>query len=110
MIVLAASVVVVLLTNGVLADSIRHELAGRDESLVDPHLIEVEVISAFRRLVAGPRIDSHRSAQFLAGLAALPAERYSRTAVFGSYGTISPLTMRRTSLWRKQRIPPVHVR
>ena len=86
MIVLDASVVVELLTNGVLADSIRHELAGRDESLVDPHLIDVEVISAFRRLVAGQRIDSHRSAQFLAGLAALPAERYSRTpfAVFGS--------------------------
>ena len=79
MIVLDASVVVELLTNGVLADSIRRELAGRDESLVVPHLIDFEVISAFRRLVAGQRIDSHRSAQFLAGLAALPAERYSHT-------------------------------
>ena len=83
MIVLDASVVVELLTNGVLADSIRHELAGRDESLVVPHLIDVEVISAFRRLVAGQRIDSHRSAQFLAGLAALPAERYSHTPLIG---------------------------
>ena len=83
MIVLDASVVVELLTNGVLADSIRRELAGRDESLVVPHLIDVEVISAFRRLVAGQRIDSHRSAQFLAGLAALPAERYSHTPLIG---------------------------
>ena len=39
MIVLDASVVVELLTNGVLADSIRRELAGRDESLVVPNLI-----------------------------------------------------------------------
>lgn len=83
MIVLDASVVVELLTNGVLADSIRRELAGRDESLVVPHLIDVEVISAFRRLVAGQRIDSHRSAQFLAGLAALPADRYSHTPLLG---------------------------
>ena len=83
MIVLDASVVVELLTNGVLADSIRRELAGRDESLVVPHLIDVEVISAFRRLVAGQRIDSHRSAQFLAGLAALPADRYSHTPLIG---------------------------
>ena len=83
MIVVDASVVVELLTNGVLADSIRRELAGRDESLVVPHLIDVEVISAFRRLVAGQRIDSHRSAQFLAGLAALPADRYSHTPLIG---------------------------
>ena len=83
MIVLDASVVVELLTNGVLADSIRRELAGRDESLVVPHLIDVEVISAFRRLVVGHQIDSHRSAQFLAGLAALPAERYSHTPLIG---------------------------
>ena len=83
MIVLDASVVVELLTNGVLADSIRRELAGRDESLVVPHLIDVEVISAFRRLVVGHRIDSHRSAQFLAGLAALPADRYSHTPLIG---------------------------
>jgi hypothetical protein len=34
MIVLDASVVVELLTNGSLADSIRAELAGRDESFV----------------------------------------------------------------------------
>jgi predicted nucleic acid-binding protein len=79
MIVLDASVVVELLTNGSLADSIRGELARRDESVIVPHLIDVEVMSAMRRLAAGQRIDSHRSQQFLAGLAALPAERYSHT-------------------------------
>jgi predicted nucleic acid-binding protein len=83
MIVLDASVVVELLTNGVLADSIRSDLYGRDESFVVPHLIDVEAVSAFRRLAAGRRIGAHRSEQFFAGLAALPAERYSHTPLIG---------------------------
>jgi predicted nucleic acid-binding protein len=83
MIVLDASVVVELLTNGILADSIRNELGGRDESFLVPHLIDVEVMGAIRRLAAGQRIDSHRSGQFLAELAALPAERFSHTPLIG---------------------------
>ncbi|MBL8294808.1 MAG: type II toxin-antitoxin system VapC family toxin [Bryobacterales bacterium] len=83
MIVLDASVVVELLTNGILAVEIRNELAARDDSFLVPHLIDVEVISAMRRLVAGHRIDAHRAAQFIAGLAALPAERYSHTPLAG---------------------------
>ena len=83
MIVLDASVVVELLTNGILADSIRNELASSDESFVVPHLIDVEVMSALRRLVTGQRIGSHRSQQFLAELVALPAERYSHTPLIG---------------------------
>jgi predicted nucleic acid-binding protein len=82
-IVLDASVVVELLTNGSLADSIRNELAGRDESFLVPHLIDIEVMSALRRLVAGRRIDAHRSGQFLADLAALPADRYAHTPLVG---------------------------
>ena len=83
MIVLDASVVVELLTNGILADSIRNELAARDVSFIVPHLIDVEVMSALRRLVAGERIAAHRIEQFLAGLAALPSERYSHTPLIG---------------------------
>jgi predicted nucleic acid-binding protein len=83
MIVLDASVVVELLTNGNLADSIRSELARSDESFIVPHLIEIEVVSAIRRLVAGRRIDPHRGEQFLAELATLPAERYSHTPLIG---------------------------
>ena len=52
MIVLDASIVVELLTNGFLADAITHELAECDESFI-PHLIDVEVVSAIRRLTAG---------------------------------------------------------
>ena len=83
MIVLDASVVVELLTNGPLADLIGNQLAARDESVIVPHLMDVEVLRAFRRLAAGQRIDSHRSRQFLAALAALPAERYAHTPLIG---------------------------
>ncbi|HEY4360677.1 MAG TPA: type II toxin-antitoxin system VapC family toxin [Bryobacteraceae bacterium] len=77
MIVLDASVVVELLTNGKSADSLRRSLAASNESFLVPHLLDVEVASALRNLAAGRRIDSHRSQEFLDGLAALPAERYS---------------------------------
>jgi predicted nucleic acid-binding protein len=79
MIVLDASVVVELLTNGILAASIRNKLARHDESFLVPHLMDVEVISAMRSLLVGQRIDPHRARQFLAALAALPVERYSHT-------------------------------
>jgi hypothetical protein len=52
-----------------LADSIKNDLCGREESFIFPHLIDVEVMSAIRRLVAGRRIDADRKDQFLAGLA-----------------------------------------
>jgi predicted nucleic acid-binding protein len=83
MIVLDASVVVELLTNGALADSIRSHLSGRDESFIVPHLIDIEVVSAIRRLAAGRRIGTDHSDRFLTGLAALPAERYSHTPLIG---------------------------
>jgi predicted nucleic acid-binding protein len=82
-IVLDASVVVELLTNGDLADTIRSQLAGRDDAFVVPHLIDVEVLSAIRRLVAGHRISPDRTEQFLSGLQALPAERYPHTPLNG---------------------------
>ena len=83
MIVLDASVIVELLTNGAMADAIREELAGRDESFLVPHLIDIEVLSALRRLVVGRRIDAHRSEEFLAGLATLPVERCAHTPLMG---------------------------
>jgi predicted nucleic acid-binding protein len=78
-IVLDASVVVELLTNGVLAESLRHDLAQRNDAFIVPHLLDVEVASALRNLTAGGRIDSHRSQQLLTELAMLPAERYPHT-------------------------------
>jgi predicted nucleic acid-binding protein len=83
MIVLDASVIVELLTNGEMADAIRDELAGHDESFLVPYLIDIEVLSALRRLVSGRRIDAHRSEEFLAGLATLPVERCAHTPLIG---------------------------
>ncbi len=82
MIVLDASVVVELITNGRMAESIRRKLAG-DESILVPYLLDIEVLSATRRLMAGQRIDPHRAARFLVELAALPAQRYAHTPLIG---------------------------
>jgi predicted nucleic acid-binding protein len=83
MIVLDASVVAELLTNGPLANSVRRDLAGRSGPFIVPHLLDVEVVSALRSLIAGRRIDSHRSEQMLTGLAALRAVRYAHTPLLG---------------------------
>lgn len=77
MIVLDASVVVELLTHGPLADAIRDELALSSQSLIAPHLIDIEVVSAIRRMARVQRVDPYRCQQLLADLIALPAERYS---------------------------------
>lgn len=83
MIVLDASVIVELLTNGAMAGAIRSELAGRDESFLAPHLIDIEVLGALRRLVVGRRVDAHRSEELLEGLATLPVERCAHTPLIG---------------------------
>ena len=83
MIVLDASVVVELLTNGGLADSIREELVRSNQLFIVPHLIDVEVVSAIRRLARSRRLDPYRCEQYLADLAALPAERYSHLPLLG---------------------------
>ena len=83
MIVLDASIVVELLTNGPLAASIRLALSASSGSSLVPHLLDVEVASALRNLAAGQRIDSHLSGELLAGLATLPAERYSHIPLLG---------------------------
>ncbi len=83
MIVLDASVVVELLTGGRLADSIERDLSGQGESLIVPHLLDVEVASALRTLAASRQVDSHRVGHFLEGLATLPAVRYAHTPLLG---------------------------
>ena len=77
MIVLDASLVVELLRNGDMADSVRGELADLGGSVLVPHLLDVEVTSALRNLVSGRRMDAHRAAQMIEDLAGLPAVRCS---------------------------------
>jgi predicted nucleic acid-binding protein len=83
MIVLDASIVVELLTNGPLAESLRHDLAACAEPLIVPHLLDVEALSALRRCAANGRVDSYTSDQFINALAALPAERCPHTPLLG---------------------------
>lgn len=87
MIVLDASLVVEVLTKGELADVIVRNLATSGEPFIVPHLLDAEVVSAFRNLVAGRRIAAHRCEEFLARLAALPAERYSHVPQLTAFGS-----------------------
>ena len=77
MIVLDASVVVELLTNGLLADSIRHDLAGRDDVFLVPHLLDIEVLSAIRGLERSGNLDEVRAEEALADYSDLPIVRAS---------------------------------
>lgn len=79
MIVLDASIVVELLRNGPLADSLASVMVDRGHPPIVPHLLEIEVTSALRKLAAAGRIDPHRSEELLDDLAGLPAERYPHT-------------------------------
>ncbi len=83
MIVLDASVVVELLLNGPAANSISTALSEQRRLFLAPHLLDVEVASALRSMVAGKRLDSHRSEQLLVGLATLPVKRFPHVPMLG---------------------------
>jgi predicted nucleic acid-binding protein len=60
-----------------LGGALRTGLAARHESIIVPHLLDVEVMSALRNLTARRRLDPHHTSQLLAALSTLPAERVS---------------------------------
>ena len=68
-----------LLTGGALAETLAHDLALSNELVIVPHLLDVEVSSALRKLAARQRLESHRAEQFLRDLADLPVERCAHT-------------------------------
>jgi len=74
LIVVDASVVVTgLADDGAGGDQVRARLRG--ERLVAPHLLDVEVISAWRRLAAAGALDERRAALARDDLASLRIER-----------------------------------
>ena len=74
MIVVDASVVVTALADdGDDGDRVRERLRG--ERLAAPHLIDLEVVSAWRRLAAAGRLDDRRVALAMIDLGALRIER-----------------------------------
>ena len=83
MIVLDASLVVELITNGERAVTIRADLAGREHAFIAPELLDIEVVSAIRRMVSGLRTSAVRRDQLLSQLEALPVTRYTHTPLIG---------------------------
>jgi predicted nucleic acid-binding protein len=74
LIVVDASVIVTALADdGEDGDRVRGRL--RDERLIAPHLIDLEVVSAWRRLAAAGGLDERRTKLALEDLQALPMER-----------------------------------
>ena len=74
MIVVDASVIVTALADdGDDGDRVRERLRG--ERLVAPHLIDLEVVCAWRRLAAAGQLDDRRVALAMADLGALRIER-----------------------------------
>jgi predicted nucleic acid-binding protein len=78
-IVLDASAVVELLRKGQFAEAIRSELADAAGPPIAPHLLDIEVTSALRRLTAVAHIDSNYAQLLLAELADLPVRRCAHT-------------------------------
>lgn len=66
-----------LLHNAVAAGSVRTALTGED--LHAPHLLDVEVASGLRRLVAARKVTAARATEALADLAVLGVDRYPHT-------------------------------
>jgi predicted nucleic acid-binding protein len=74
LIVVDASVVVTALADDGL-DGERHRARLAGERLAAPHLLDIEVVSAWRRLAAGGRLDDRRAALARADLRSLPVRR-----------------------------------
>ena len=81
MIVVDGSFVVEMLTNTVLAESLRANLFGSGDSVAVPHLLDIEVVSALRRLVVHGKIAPDRAGELLSELVELPMQRLPHTAL-----------------------------
>jgi predicted nucleic acid-binding protein len=78
-IVLDASAAIELLIEGSLAGSIRQDLLSRNDTIIVPHLLDIEVLSGLRRLASSRRLDGQRMGYLLSELADLPAMRCPHT-------------------------------
>jgi predicted nucleic acid-binding protein len=76
MLVVDASAVTELLLNRPAGDAVAHHLREHDFDLHAPHLLDVEVLSALRRVVAARDASPARGEQAIADLVDLPIERY----------------------------------
>ena len=77
MIVLDASAAVEVILQTAAAAAVTERLFDSAESLHAPHLLDLEVAQALRRLVRMGEVTPNRARQGLEDLAGLPLERYS---------------------------------
>ena len=76
MLVVDASAVAELLLRRPVAERIERHIAEHDHALHAPHLLDVEVLSALRRLVAAGDASATRAEAAVADLLDLPLARY----------------------------------
>jgi len=81
MLVLDASAVVALLLGRAGADEVKRSITEHDYALHAPHLLDVEVLSALRRLVATGGASRARAEEAIADLLALRIKRYPHGAL-----------------------------
>jgi predicted nucleic acid-binding protein len=76
MLVVDASALTELVLGRPAGDVVGEHVAGHGFALHAPHLVDVEVLSAVRRLVASSEASPERAADAIADLLDLPIERY----------------------------------
>jgi predicted nucleic acid-binding protein len=76
LIIVDASVAIELVLNTPLAEQIRDRLFGSGDSLHAPHLIDVEVAQALRRLILLKQLTDERAGEALADFRSLNLERH----------------------------------
>lgn len=76
MLVVDASAIVEILLDRPAADDVAHRMAEQRFDLHAPHLLDVEVLSALRRLVSTGEASAERAQGAMADLLDLPIERY----------------------------------
>jgi predicted nucleic acid-binding protein len=83
MIVLDASAVAELLVKSPVGLRLRADLDGREDPIAVPHLLDIEVVAALRRMAARRDLESSRMDQLLWELSLFPAERYPHLPLLG---------------------------
>jgi predicted nucleic acid-binding protein len=76
MLVVDASALTELVLGRPAGDVVGEHVAGHGFALHAPHLVDVEVLSALRRLVASGEATAERAGEAIADLLDLPIERY----------------------------------
>jgi predicted nucleic acid-binding protein len=83
MIILDSSVLVNALADDDVDGDLARQRIDQEEPLAAPYLIDLEVVSALRRLEAGGDLDSRRARLALSDLADLRIDRYDHLGLLG---------------------------